>query len=374
MQANCFVEWSIAMTHVLAHPDEHDKFLAPNLEANKVKGAEYKVGVVTKVDTSTKAVCLKDGDSVPYDALVVATGFDLPLINAAVGCTLAERKAEIQTAAAAIKAAQTVVINGGGPVGLELAGDIRAANASKRVVLLVRGSVLSQWPEKMQQKAMQALSAQNIEVLSGASGVPEEVSLEPGTFTAGDAEIAYDVFIPAYSRGPNTKFLQSAGVLDDRGCISVNEFLQSKICPEIFPVGVSDLKEPSILPKLDGQWKSATANVKNFLSDKALKKHSENMPVMKLPVVINIGAWSNVDFDNAPFPLQCCCCCGVGGFPFCPPPCCWPCCKPCMCGYCGGQSTGAGPASCMGKMRPKAPTFHFKGLGEAERAPEQQSM
>mmetsp|Transcript_112128 Transcript_112128/g.229562 ORF Transcript_112128/g.229562 Transcript_112128/m.229562 type:complete len:370 (+) Transcript_112128:2-1111(+) len=369
------------MTYVLTKPEVHEKFLSPNLAAYQVKGADYKFGVVTKVDTASKEVLVNDGSKVPYDALIVATGFDMPLICAGAGISLSDRKAEIQKAAAAIKAAQTVVVAGGGPTGLELAGDIRVAYPSKKIVLLCRDKILSQWPEQTRDLVTQGLKAQNIEVFSGVSeDAPTEPTLQAGSCIAGGEKIAYDVFIPSYSQGPNTKFLHgSTGLLDNKGRIVVNEFLQSTKCPEIFAVGVSTVDEPFIgMPKLEAQWKSATANTKALLSDKAMKKHSEGMPGMKLPPIIQVGrgkgGWANVDISQLPGPVKCCCCCGHGGFPCCPPPCCWPCCGPCCCGYCCGPSAGSGPAGFMGAIHGKFPGMHFKGWGETETAPLQQTM
>lgn len=139
-----------------------------------------------------------------------------------------------------MKAADTIVVAGGGPIGLELAGDLRKAHPSKKIILVCRDGVLSQWPEKTCQLVTQALEAQKFQVISGRSGgnsegIPTEAKLEAGTFIAGGAKIAYDAFIPAYSKGPNTQFLQSSGgALDGKGRVVVNEFLQSKTCPEIF--------------------------------------------------------------------------------------------------------------------------------------------
>jgi len=221
-----------------------------------------------------------------------------------------------------------------------------------------------------------------IDILEGgATEAPTEPTLTPGTITvpSGD-KVSYDVFLPAYSQGPNTKFLQSTPeLLDSRGRLVVNESLQSKARPEIFGVGVTDLDEAVMMPKLEGQWKSVCANVKLLLASRPLKKHSEGVPAIKLPPMLLIGrgkqGWAHLDFDNLPAPLKICCCGGLAGFPCCPCICCWPCCTPWACGSCGGAPTGAGPAAFNGKMVHKFPTFHFKGWGEVESAaPKQQSM
>ena len=51
-------------------------------------------------------------------------------------------------------------------------------------------------------------------------------------------ELDYDMFIPAYSQGPSTSFLKAAeGVLNERGQIVVNQFMQSTTDESIFAIG-----------------------------------------------------------------------------------------------------------------------------------------
>lgn len=83
-------------------------------------------------------------------------------------------------------------------------------------------------------------------------------------------------------------------------------------------------------------------------------------------------------WTGLPGPAKVCCCipCG-GGFPFCPPPCCWCCVGGCShaCGTCGSPPEGEGPAIFMLNLftQFKTPAKHgFYGLGEY--GPEQQKM
>jgi NADH dehydrogenase FAD-containing subunit len=380
VQANRFVEWPLAMPACLVKPELHDKALATNSDKFQVPGVTYKYGVVEGIDETAKQVKLTGGgEMVPYDCLIVATGFKMPIIYPELGVTVEMRKQEVQRVGEAIKQGSCIVIAGGGPVGLELAGNVRGAYPTKRVVLLCREDVLGQWPEKQRNKVQSQLQKMNIEVMKGATDAPKEWSLQPGTIKfGGKDDLSYDVFLPVYSQGPNTKFLPEA-LLDGSGRILVNEHLQSVSQKELFAIGVSDVKEPFIgMPKLEGQWNSATANVSAMLAGKPLKKHEESAKFMKLPPVVNIGngdtGYSYIDFNNVPPPVKCCCCCGLCGFPFCPP--CWPCCACggcgcCPCGYCCGPPEGKGPAKLMGKMAFLSSGFHFKGVGEA---PSQQTM
>eukprot|EP00928_Gymnodinium_smaydae_P030109 TRINITY_DN22469_c0_g1_i1.p1 TRINITY_DN22469_c0_g1~~TRINITY_DN22469_c0_g1_i1.p1 ORF type:complete len:434 (-),score=58.38 TRINITY_DN22469_c0_g1_i1:260-1369(-) len=368
------------MAVVLSKPETHDKALAPNPKAFQIPKVKYVYGVATGVDAGAKTVALGDGSSVSYDVLIVATGFGMPLVYPKPGATLVERKAEVKQAGEAIRKAGTVAISGGGVCGLELAGDIRVAYPDKRIVVLCRDKMLKQFPEDTRKKASAACERMKIEILSGtAQGAPAEVSLEAGVLHVNEQVISYDVFLPMYSRGPNTSFLAGVpNLLDEKGNIKVNSFLQSEVHPEIFGIGVCNIDESYVgMAKLNGQWDDVASNVKAHLSGKPLKPHKESMPFMKVPPLLFIGhgkgGWASFDFAQMPPPVKCCCCCGLGGFPCCPPPCCYSICGPCACGYCCGKPEGEGTATSMAGMAFKSMGFHFKGVGQAF-APEQQSM
>jgi len=378
IQPNKFVEWPLAMTVCLVKPELHDKALGTDSSKFQVPGVTYKYAVADSVDEKEKKVKLVGGEMVAYDALIIATGFKMPLVYPGLGVTVTERKAEVQSVGDAIRKGECIVVAGGGPVGLELAGDIKGAYPSKKVVLACRNGVLGQWPDKHKKKVEAALTKMDIQVKNGATNAPEIASLEAGKLNFPDGDLAYDVFLPAYSQGPNTKFLPEA-MLDGKGSIDVDEFLQSKTSTGVFAVGVSNAPEPFIgMPKLESQWNSVTANIIAQLAGKPMKKHVQGMAFMKLPPVVSIGHGPSghafIDFDNVPPPLKCCCCCGLAGFPCCPP--CWPCCACggcgcCPCGYCCGPPEGKGPATLIGKMAFMSSGFHFKGIGDA---PAQQTM
>lgn len=377
IQANQFVEWPLAMPTCLVKHEMHGKAIAPNCDSYQVKGVKYRYAVAAGVDTSTNQVKLASGENVPYDALIVATGFKVPLIYPGVGVSLEERKAEVKKVSEAIKSAATLVIGGGGPVALEIAGEVRSAFPNKNVTVVAKSNVLPQWPEKRRALVEAALKRMNIQIATGSA--PTEPDLKSGTLNLEKQQLSYGVYLPGFTQGPNTKFLEAAGILDDRGFLDVTETLQSRSCSNVFGVGVCNVNEPFIgMPKLEGQWNSVANNVACLLAGKPLKPHKESVPFMKLPPLVAIGdgatGYGFFDFDNLPPPLKCCCCCGLGGWPCCPP--CWPCfacagCGCCPCEVCGCASEGKGPAKFAEAMHFKSAGFHFKGIGEA---PAQQSM
>merc|ERR1712008_282287 len=196
----------------------------------QVPGVTYKYGVAESVDTAAKQVNVSGGVAVPYDALVIPTGFVMPLVYPGLGVTVEQRMQEVESVGAAISNGSCIVVAGGGLVALELAGNIRAEHPSKRIVLLTRNGVLNPWPESKRRSLLMMLERMKIEMRimkSGAyEGVPETYNPEGGTIKCGaQSEVKYDVFIPAYSQGPNTKFLP-ADLQDDKCNVQVNEHLQ----------------------------------------------------------------------------------------------------------------------------------------------------
>ena len=90
---------------------------------------------------TTTAVKLTSGASVPYDYLVLAPG-NTGSVGKPVHATLSERRAFFVAEAAKLHAASSVLVIGGGPVGVELAGEIVTDMPGKKVTIVHTGSAL----------------------------------------------------------------------------------------------------------------------------------------------------------------------------------------------------------------------------------------
>ncbi|RZN31002.1 NAD(P)/FAD-dependent oxidoreductase [Bradyrhizobium sp. Leo121] len=156
---------------------------------------------VNSIDTEGKRVVLDDGDSVPYDTLILATGarhdyfghdewepFAPGLKTLEDATTLRRRilvafeRAERETDPARRAALLTFVIVGAGPTGVEMAGtiadlardtlapDFRNIDTHKtRVVLIEAGSrVLAGFPDDLSTYAQRSLEKLGVEVMLGA--------------------------------------------------------------------------------------------------------------------------------------------------------------------------------------------------------------
>jgi len=368
--ASRFAEFGPAMPLVLCHPELHHKALAGDPKTYQHAQVEYKYGIVSGLDMAKKHVQF-DSEHIPYDVVVVSSGFGLPIILPKLGATLEERKEEVQMVGKAIKSANHVLVGGGGPIALEMAGNVKAQYPSKKVTVICK-SVLPQYGSIHRAAVEAQLEKLGINVHTTTERCPIDAELKSCQVLG----IEGDIYIPCFSQGPNTKFLESSAALDQSGKIKVNKYLQSPVCTDMFAVGCSDVHDWVSIPKLTGQWQTVAKNVLAQLKGSPMSEYKEKEPQMKHPPAVYIGlgkrGWALIDFEMLPAPLKCCCCNGLGGFPCCPPPCCWPCLGPCLCGYCCGSPNGSGLSALF-----ESTLFGFgkkmlKGLGED--APTQQKM
>ena len=162
---------------------------------------QVRLGRATGIDTADRVVLLDDGDSVPFDYLVLATGARhsyfgkeawsecAPGIKTLDDATrvrrnvlLALERAEVERDPDELERLVTFVLVGGGPTGVEMAGaiaeltrvsvgmDFRAFMPDRaRIVLIEAGSrLLSTFPEALSTKAKTALERLGVEVLLNA--------------------------------------------------------------------------------------------------------------------------------------------------------------------------------------------------------------
>nr|GEX44766.1 apoptosis-inducing factor homolog B [Tanacetum cinerariifolium] len=119
-----------------------------------------RVIVSNVVDISDSQVITSEGQLVPYDYLVIATrhGDQLPK-------TRAERLKQYQADYEKIKAAQSVLIVGGGPTGVQLAGEIAVDFLEKKITLVHKGErLLGFLGPKASKKTLDWLTSKHIEV------------------------------------------------------------------------------------------------------------------------------------------------------------------------------------------------------------------
>lgn len=230
-----------------------------------------------RVEVVTRSANADDGPkeviSVPFDYLLLAPGSayngnydgrDVVKVDVASEQTSLESRMRCwQAEAARLRDAESAIVVGGGPVGVELAAEIAAAYPAKRVTLVSRSRRLcATLPETVGAFAQRWLERHRVEVLTGAAtqGAPSQdgrsITLvetpSPGSrVTRSRAStgriLTADVIYNCACATPNTAMLRDdfAGHLDERGRLVVNDHLQIEGYPHIFGMGDAIIHPPS---------------------------------------------------------------------------------------------------------------------------------
>ncbi|KAK9804253.1 hypothetical protein WJX72_003568 [[Myrmecia] bisecta] len=185
------------------------------------------------------SVTLDNGNTLAFDYLVIATGsaYSDPMGKSpettAVGALF-----DNQTRAKALRDAQTVLIVGGGPTAVELAGEIVTELPDKQVTMVQSAATLL--------PSVRPALGQNAHVWLSKKGVKlimnERVARDAtGSLITdkGKERLSADVVYWCTGNTPQTAFLKSTmpHALDDRGLIKVDEHLRVEGATNMFAIG-----------------------------------------------------------------------------------------------------------------------------------------
>ncbi len=193
---------------------------------------------------SGKEAKLANGDVIRFKQAVIASGSrypSLPLAKSNSQFDYAGRNQEMLAEHESLVAAKSVLVIGGGAVGVEFAGEIASAFPDKDITLSHSGEVLLDGMKpKAQQKALEQLTAKGVKVKfnrrfelnEGKDGVMYKCSKSKET-------IRVDKVYTCVGMVPNTEFLQAelATTLDAKGLIQVDEFMQVKGYDNLYALG-----------------------------------------------------------------------------------------------------------------------------------------
>jgi NADH dehydrogenase FAD-containing subunit len=217
-------------------------------------------------------IVLHDGSRVPFSYAVVATGSitkGYRVIKGGGALTLAERTAEFRAEAERIRNAGSILIIGGGPVGVELASEIAHAYPGKKVTLADRQErLLPALPPAAGRKARRMLSRLDVEVVLG------EV-LEPGPSgfaDSGGRRFAADLVISAI--GIETTAIPVLGIaaIDRKGQLRVDRHLRVHGRENVFGAGdVNDVPEIKLAATGKLQARVVAANILALRRDPAAR-------------------------------------------------------------------------------------------------------
>ncbi|KAI5070074.1 hypothetical protein GOP47_0014417 [Adiantum capillus-veneris] len=221
-------------------PDFAERSLV--LHSEYLKKARHILGFaecasVTEVVTST-------GDILPYDFLVIATGSTHKGPS-----TKAERIKEFQSENKKLKEAKKTLIIGGGPVGVELAGEIVVDFPEKKVVLAHGGDRLIEFlGPKASSKTFSWLKKKHVDIRLHEKVNLDSVSASSHVYTTSSGDsIEADCHFLCVGKKISSSWMQSTVLgenLDENGRLKVDDYLRVEGHSNIFAVGdITAIKE-----------------------------------------------------------------------------------------------------------------------------------
>lgn len=204
------------------------------------------------VRVEPNVVTLASGERLTADYVVLASGSSYPFpAKSDVDETAAARQ-RYDTVRRNLEEARQVLLLGAGPVGLEFAGEIKAAWPDKAVVIVDPASeILGGYDPALRDEVRRQLAELDIRLVLGCA-LRDEPRTSPGetgtvqVSTTSGLELAADIWFRCFGVSPNTYYL--AGALADArltdGRIAVSDTLQVKGQGTVFALGdVTDVAE-----------------------------------------------------------------------------------------------------------------------------------
>ncbi len=209
-------------------------------------GGDFVQGTIESMNN--KEAKLANGDVICFKQAVIASGSrypSLPLAKSNSQFDYVGRNQEMLDEHASLAAANSVLVIGGGGVGVELAGEIASAFPNKEITLAHSGdALLDSMKPKAQRKALEQLTAKGVKVKLNRRftlNIKSEQKNEGGQYRCLNTNetIKADRVYTCVGMVPNTEFLraQMLDVLDDKGLIKVDSFMKVKGFDNLYALG-----------------------------------------------------------------------------------------------------------------------------------------
>ncbi|WP_284745949.1 NAD(P)/FAD-dependent oxidoreductase [Amycolatopsis sp. RTGN1] len=209
------------------------------------------------VSVDPKGVTLASGQRVEADYLVLATGsgYSYPAKPNPEANDVAQQLDDLRRTHKELSGAGRVLILGAGPVGLELAGEIKDVWPDKAVIIVDRADqLLPGFLPEVRDGLHHQLNERDIELRLGAGltalpPVPPGQAARFAVTTDQGEEIVADIWFRAFGVRINTGCLADGHLtpLTDQGMIPVTEHLNVRDHNHVYAVGdVADLPDPKM--------------------------------------------------------------------------------------------------------------------------------
>jgi apoptosis-inducing factor 2 len=245
-----------------------------------------------KVDAGR--VTLASGDEIRADYIVLATGSAYPFPAKSDVDDAAAAHARVRAAHAGLAAATRVLLIGAGPVGIELAGEIKAVWPGKHVTLLdVADDVLGErFRPELKAELRRQLAAIGVELMlaSPLRAAPLTTPGELRAFTVvtePGAEITADIWFRCYGVRPVSDYLVGdlAAARRPDGFVEVTPYLQVAGQQSVFALGDVSAADHKMASLAGRQAQLAAANIRALITGNgSLLSYQQSPPAIIVPI------------------------------------------------------------------------------------------
>ncbi|BCS25397.1 NAD(P)/FAD-dependent oxidoreductase [Aspergillus puulaauensis] len=234
---------------------------------------ENRTVTVSLVKPGTESESESNEIQIAYHALIIGTGSSTPSpllsLNSA---GKDEIKEQWKTFRTALPSAKTIVIAGGGPAGIETAGELGEhlnGRAGPAIARVAEGFLAKVGVEVIKNVKVESVSPSE-------AGRKEHVAGKAEIKLSNGETVQADLYIPAYGTDPNTEFVeQSLKGVDGRVATNAQTLRVDKAGPRVYAAGdASDFARPAI-PLLTEAIPVLCANLKRDLLVEAGQTVSE---------------------------------------------------------------------------------------------------
>lgn len=234
--------FTVAAPRLIAEPSSLDKAVFDIEKSLKKldRSSQFSFihGTVVSTNFDDNSIDLEtDGkkEVLKYDILVVASGARYADPTFKLVDNHSSTVKSIEQISADLKHASKIAIVGGGPTGVETAGEIGQLYGNSKSITLYTGSdgPLAHLGDHRSKQATLKLEKLNVKVVNSVRGSTKDGKLLK--FKDGSVE-SFDLIIQANGLKPNSSFLPST-LLDESGFLQTNEFLQLKDYPNVVALG-----------------------------------------------------------------------------------------------------------------------------------------
>jgi len=208
-------------------------------------GSSYLQGRVVRLDPAERIVSLEDGQNISFSHCVISVGSLGPDPARSTKVSISELETDCKSFSQVVAAAQDILIVGGGPVGVELAGEIVEQHKNKNITIVSASEklVTKDFDDKFQNTIRNFIEQNNVKIKIGK--VKNLESLEKNRILQQSVEvdeekIEADLVISCIGLPPHKESIRNlvaAEHIDEEGRIKVNEYLQLSGHNNIFAVG-----------------------------------------------------------------------------------------------------------------------------------------